>query len=525
MRSTFHGLETAKRAMFAQQSAISTTGHNIANANTPGYTRQRVNLQQTEAYPAPSMNRPQIPGQLGTGVEAGSIQRVREEFLDTQYRGENNKLGYWQARTDALSKMEDIMNEPSDSGLSAVMGQFWQSLQDLSVNPENEGARSVVLQRGEAVVDTFHYLHDSLSSIQKDFGNQVDVTLKEVNSILEQISGLNQQISEIEPNGYLPNDLYDERDRLVDQLSEHINVKVEKIPPGGNALAIAEGAYKISLMTDGGSVELVNGKEFNKIGVTNGTDIDGDGLGDQVDGPVSSFTVNGKTIAVENFSQGNLKGLAEAYGYSKGGETEGIYAGMLNDLDKLAYTFGKLFNDVHSRGYDLEGETGTDFFDGLGQVEGAAASIQMGSLSVKDIAASTEQANGGDGTHAGNLANVPSMLLNQPHKLAGSFNPEVSIDPQSVSSEIKTGTINSFYEGIIGGLGVDAQQALRMAKNSEVLTQSVDTNRQSISSVSLDEEFTNLIKYQHAYNAAARNITVVDEMLDKIINGMGVVGR
>lgn len=104
MRSTFHGLEVAKRGMFTQQSALYVTGHNIANANTPGYSRQRVNFVQTEPYPPASMNRPQIPGQMGTGVEAGSIERVRESFLDIQYRGENNKLGYWEARADALKK-------------------------------------------------------------------------------------------------------------------------------------------------------------------------------------------------------------------------------------------------------------------------------------------------------------------------------------------------------------------------------------------------------------------------------------
>src|SRR6185312_11149905 len=112
MRSTFMGLETAKRGMYAQQSAIYVTGHNIANKNTPGYTRQRVNFVPTEPFPTASMNRPQIPGQLGTGVKDGTIQRIRESFVDEQYRGENNKFGYYQTLADSISKMEDIMNEP-----------------------------------------------------------------------------------------------------------------------------------------------------------------------------------------------------------------------------------------------------------------------------------------------------------------------------------------------------------------------------------------------------------------------------
>ncbi|MFK2826312.1 flagellar hook-associated protein FlgK [Bacillus sp. B190/17] len=540
MRSTFHGLEVAKRGMFTQQGAISVTGHNIANVNTPGYTRQRVNFVQTEPYPPASMNRPQIPGQMGTGVEAGSIQRVRESFLDTQYRGETNKLGYWQSKSEALSKMEDILNEPSTNGLSAVMGQFWQSLQDLSVNPENEGARAVVLQRGEAVVDTFHYLHSSISAIKNDIGSQISVTIKEVNSILEQISGINKQISEIEPHGYLPNDLYDERDRLVDQLSQHVNIKVEKVASGGNALKIAEGIYKISLVNTGGTdVPLVDGDKFNRIGIKGGIDSDQDNIPDQPKAPLTQFTIEknieggtgSSEVGVLSFSQGKLKALAEAYGYDDGGTEKGTYPDMLDNLDKMAYTFGKLFNEVHKLGYPVKGDrpaAGSEkenfFIFGAGSDhKGAASSIILNQkIEARDILASSSKDNAGDGKNAINLANISSMILSETaQKLEGFTN---TIDLTSLSA-IESGTIQSFYEGMIGRLGVDAQQAVRMTKNSAVLAQSVETNRQSVSSVSLDEEMTNLIKFQHAYNAAARNITVVDEMLDKIINGMGTVGR
>lgn len=253
MVSTFHGLESARRGMTTQQYALQVTGQNIANANTPGYSRQRVNFTQTESYPAPAMNRPQIPGQMGTGVEAGSIQRVRESFLDVQFRGENTKSGYWGARSEALEKMEDIMNEPSDNGLSKTLDQFWQSLQDLAVNPEDDGARSVVRQRGVAVAETFNYLSTSLSTIRDDIKSQVDISVKEINSIAEQINNINQQISEIEPHGYLPNDLYDERDQLVDRLSQLVNVKVTKTSSSTTASPIAEGKYTIEITDASGA--------------------------------------------------------------------------------------------------------------------------------------------------------------------------------------------------------------------------------------------------------------------------------
>src|SRR5690606_629484 len=171
MRSTFMGLETNKRGLFTQQSGLYTTGHNISNANTLGYSRQRVNMQATAGFPGVGLNTPTMPGFLGTGVEAGSIQRIRDSFVDQQFRQESNKLGYWESKSKAITQMEDVLNEPSNYGLQKSLSEFWQSLNDLAVNPKNGGARDVVVQRGEAVADSFNYLHGSLTQIQKDIGS------------------------------------------------------------------------------------------------------------------------------------------------------------------------------------------------------------------------------------------------------------------------------------------------------------------------------------------------------------------
>ncbi|MGD7043342.1 flagellar hook-associated protein FlgK [Jeotgalibacillus proteolyticus] len=542
--STFHGLEVARRALNTQQSALHTTGHNIANANTPGYSRQRVNFTPTEAFPTAAMNRPQIPGQLGTGVEAGSIQRVRESFLDDQFRNESNKLGYWDARATSLSKMEDVMNEPTTNGLSAVMGEFWQSLQDLSVNPENTGARGVVLERGQAVVDTFHYASDSLKTIQKDIGSEIGIGLKSVNSLLEQISGLNSQIAGVEPHGYLPNDLYDKRDALVDELSQMVKINVQKTPSGGNDLKIAEGVYNITLVSENGKEQpLVTGNRFNQLGFA-----DANGrMADQTPETVTNlqlFTSEGTALntslpfANENgtiqFAQGKLRGMIESYSYSHtnaNGETveKGLYPDMLSDLDKLAFTFANAFNAVHEKGTDLQGEPGKPFFElaNPASYQGAAKGIQLADLNPQDIAASMSvsedgEVNAGNGQNAINLANIQSMILSDGAlKLEGT---DETIDLPGLSA-IENGSLNAFYEGMVGRLGVNAMQANRMGQNSLVLTESVEEKRLSVSSVSLDEEMSNMIQFQHAYNAAARSITMVDEMLDKIINGMGLVGR
>lgn len=538
--STFFGLETAKRALAAQQNALYTVGQNVANANTEGYTRQRVNLTATDPYPAASMNRPAIAGQIGTGVEAGEIQRIRDKYLDVQYRENNSKLGYWTAKSDALSKMESVMDETdSDSSLSNTMEAFWESLQDLSTNPEDVSARSVVLERGKTLTDTFHYLSETLSQDKKDVGSEISVSVNDINSILEQISDLNKQIAALELNGYLPNDLYDKRDILVDKLSSYLNITVETEKSGGNAKANADGIYNIKMTAaDGTSVYLVQGSSYNSVEVQNGVDSDGDNIIDSppASGEMVGITVGGIQFAVSDangnvtFPQGKLLGLIESYGYqytdANGNTVEaGTYPEMLDSLDKLAYTFGTVFNAVHEKGTDLEGNAGTAFFTfgSLTDYKGAADAISVNSsLTYSKIAAS---ANGdpGDGSNAINLASVEDFDLSSNAVSLEGFSSMLNI--ASLGLPFTTGTINSNYEGIIGKLGVDAERANNLEANSSSLLESVETNRQSVSSVSLDEELTNMIKYQQAYNAAARMITMNDELLDKIISGMGVVGR
>ncbi|MFD1736800.1 flagellar hook-associated protein FlgK [Bacillus salitolerans] len=550
MRSTFSGLEIARRGMMTQQGALYTTGHNIANANTPGYSRQRVNFVQTAPYPAPSVNRPAMPGQVGTGVEAGSIQRVRDHFLDEQYRVENNKLGYWESKKSAIQKMEDILNEPTEDGLAATLDRFWTSLQDLAAHPEDAGARSVVRQRGIAVTDTFHYLSNSISAIQKDFKKEVTTTQNEINTLLSQINMVNKQVGEIEPHGFVPNDLYDERDRLVDQLSQLINIRVERVPSGGSPNGAAEGKLNIFLADpqggyangNSGTFKLVDAKEYTNMTI----DVEFTSL--NPDSPIQSINFldhNGLKmdgISGTNFTDlkkgvpGKMQALVEMYGYTTGPvnvdgtyPVNGVYNKMLEDLDKMAYVFAQKFNEVHQDGYTLNdinaheadpianplNKTTIEFFtladSAIGQPwRNAAKRIEVSNDIINNegnIAASADKS-AGNGGNAIALANVKDAELNYKNPLVA-----------------ETSTIQGFYQGLIGALGVAGIEAIRMEKNSLVLKDSVQYKRDSVSNVSLDEEMTNMIKFQHAYNAAARNITLVDELLDKVINGMGIVGR
>ncbi|MER2261229.1 MAG: flagellar hook-associated protein FlgK [Psychrobacillus sp.] len=529
MGSTFMGLETSKRGLYTQQSALYTTGHNISNANTAGYSRQRVNMEATLGFPGAGLNAPKIPGHLGTGVQAQSVQRIRDSFIDTQYRQEANKLGYWESRSSAITQMEDVLNEPSDYGLAKSMDEFWRSLQDLSVNPENGGARAVVVQRGIAVADSFNYMHKSITQIKDNAAKEIGISLKDVNSILQQVASLNEQIKAIEPNGYMPNDLYDARDTLLDELSTYFPIETSNEKSGGNALAIAEGSVTVKLKVNGESIELINGKEFKEFRTSPSLAKPG---GDSMTptGPVTGLNlvkVNAdgsdgpaETISISSLNDtGKIKSTINSYGYvNPAGEEKGLFPDMITKLNDMAKAFAEEFNKIHKgtadKGSDIYGKKGEAFFTNKADNSEAgitAENIYISSEIIKDpgkIAASDSKpgapgdAEPGNGKFALVLANMKFASL----------------------SELGDVSAQTYFEGLIGQLGVDGQQAVRLEFNSATLQQAVSERRASVSSVSLDEEMTNMIIFQQAYNASARMITVVDETLDKIINGMGRVG-
>lgn len=518
MVSTFHGLEMAKRALNTQQAALFTTSHNISNANTEGYSRQRVNFEQMSSLTA-TRHSNGINSEIGSGVKAGSIERIRDQFLDVQFRKENSKLGYYEQRAKAMRQMESIMNEPSEQGLSHAMNQFWNAMQDLAVNPEDSGARSVVAQRGQAIAETFTYLNGSLEDVRSDLKNQVDVTATEMNSILDQINNVNQQIAEVEPHGHVPNDLYDERDRLIDRLSAIADISVNYEKSTGQPSPIAMGRATVTLNGVGEDVTLVDGANLERQHVWIDYDEDNNindfhfyqpeelaaGLNEIT---LADLPTDRQTIAATAFrSTGELQGLMEMSGYTGPTGVQGYFNEMLSNLDSMAEAFVTQFNTVHEQGFDLNGDAGIPFFV-IEQADGASASatitVNQAIVNDPDLIAASESGDSGDGGNAVNLSGVYTNI--------------------DVGLGNKT-SVKSYYESIIGEMGVVTQEANRMVNNSQVLRQQVQRNRDAVSAVSLDEEMTNMIKFQHAYNAAARSMTAVDEMLDQIINRMGLVGR
>ncbi|CEG25904.1 flagellar hook-associated protein FlgK [Bacillus sp. B-jedd] len=482
MASTFHGLELGKRGLFAQQTALSITGHNIGNANTIGYSRQRAEMQATNAIPGPGMNNDRSPSQLGTGVAVNKIVRLREEYLDVQFRGEYKNFGYWEAKSDTFMRIEELLNEPSESGLSVTMDEFWKGWEELTKNPESSSARGVVRQRGVAVAETFNHLAASLNQIKSDLKNVISTKEKEVNSLASQIANLNDQISRLVPNNYQPNDLYDQRDVLVDQLSKLVDIKVA---PG-----------------EKGMVNIAVGTEFLVSGKTkNDFSIGYDDTGKLVD--PAKIKIGENSVAIGN---GELLGTIESYGLLGQEKTTGIPS-IQDKIDTLAKTIIDSINSLHEQGYDLDGNptTGVPFFTGSSASDMKVNPEIMKSLNL--IAAARAEEDGttssGNGKNAQAIADLKFTNL----------------DFGGTDS-----TADDFYRNIIGHIGIDSREAQRMRDNSVVIIQQVENRRQSVSGVSLDEEMANMIKFQQSYNAAARYVTVMDQLLDKVINGMGRAG-
>lgn len=223
MSSTFFGLELSRRALEAQQTALNTTGHNISNANTAGYTRQIANLTATTPETLNTMGH---NVSVGTGVKVDTIGRARDAFVDRQYRWESSKQGYWTTQQDILQKVEGMFNEPSDNSLSSDMNQFWTAWSDLAKDPENMGARAVVRERALTLTDSFHHIAQQITDKKGDIEAEVKVQVHQINNYGDQIKSLNEQIKRAEVNGDSPNDLRDKRDQLVDELSQIVTVRV-----------------------------------------------------------------------------------------------------------------------------------------------------------------------------------------------------------------------------------------------------------------------------------------------------------
>lgn len=448
MGSTFGILQLALKSLQSQQAALETTGHNIANANSAGYTRQSVLLDATPSDDVAARGRLAGPGMYGSGVQVQAYQRIRDAFTDTQWRQQTARQGQYQSASDVLSQIESGVNEPSDSGLSTQLDSFFNAWQDVSIDPENTAARQSLTEGAASMAAIFHDTRASLTDLATNLGTQQTGDINTINTIATQIAALNTSIKNATVAGLQPNDLLDSRDNLLDQLATY-------------------GDYTISTDSLGQDTVTLAGKNIVDPTVAGGTT------------PLAASDITASLPTT-----GKLRSTYDMINTT--------IPGYVSDLDTIAGALITSVNAVQTAGFDLNGTAGVAFFTGT---DASNINVSAALLGNPDLVAASSSA-----TAAGNGDNALAAADLRDQALIGSS------------------TISGSYQSFISDLGVQSQNAQHQLANAQSLVQNLSARRQEVSGVSLDEEMTNMLQYQHAYSAAARVLSTMNTMLDDLIN-------
>ncbi len=452
----FGMMDIGKGALLASQKGIDVAGHNIANVNTPGYSRQR-------AVMATGLPLSATPGQVGTGVTVQEVIRIHDQYIEAQLRTETSSLGRWEAEKGVLERLEMLVQ---GYGLDSVMGEFWNAWEDLSNNPSGQAERVVLLSRSENLAQGIRGLHTMVTTLEEEeMGEMISGTVSQINLLTSQIADLNQTILSAEGNGQNANDSRDRRDALLRDLASLVEI---------NVVEGSDGMVNVFL---GGGRALVQSNEAMTLGTeknpdTHLTDIIYLGKGDaHID---ITAEING----------GKLKGL----------RPDSMFGEFLDRLNALAETLIEEVNQLHREGYGLSGETGKDFFTGS-----SAADIAVH----EDIATDVNliaAAGPDDGLPGGNSNAVA---------IAGLRNALIMNDG--------TATLDMEYNSLVSRVGSWVQAAQFYHDHEVAMANQAETLRESISGVQMDEEMVNILQFQHSYAAAAQYVRMIDKLLEDVI--------
>lgn len=623
MANSFAGIEIGKRSLMAHSTQIQTAGHNISNADTEGYSRQRVIVKSFEPIYRPDLERAMVPGQIGQGCDVESINRIKDELLESRIVEQKNVESYWETRDKYYSMIESVYNEPNDVSVRTNMDKFWQGWQELSTYPESDAARLAVVVRGQTLTNSIQQQYKSLRGIGDQINGDIEAVVKQVNDLSRQIASVNGEIVRSKGLGDNPNDLMDRRDLLVEKLSSLINVTVTQKDPD-----------EFMVHTDGQII--VQGSLARQIETVGQLDNNGYGK-----------LMWSDTKLDAEFHGGTLGALVELR--DKDIRTE------IQSLNTMALNFADLVNDVHRNAIGKNNVTGLDFFvqhdfvenvngnydrngdgvedtsyifrmtgtnalkmqeqiglSGTMTINGASGNIDVAYFStdtVEDVinrindsngevkayldrnsclvlkATSSKgmenpdfvirhvedsgmfltgysgilQGSGADNAYDFNRANAVDVLAGAQFAVSPVLNPSAYIevngliqnDVSSVAAAFKNSqgfaepsdgraavemaairntkimiggqrTFDDYFADTITNVGLKGEQAQNQLATQNKIMGDLRDLRDSISGVNIDEELADIIKFQHGYNVAAKFISVQDELLDTLINRLGV---
>jgi len=485
--STFGSFNIATSGLFASQRSLDIVNHNIANSNTEGYSKQKIKQKAEQAMYGDAR------GVIGTGVNTYDIYRIKSEYLDNKYWGQNKTYNEWKVKEAGMGELEALFNEPSNTGIRKVMDELFASLEELSKKPGDSTNRVAVVEKANTLAITINRNGNELVNNIRDTNFNIKSNVQEVNSIAKQLTALNKQIFNFELSGNKANDLRDQRSVLIDNLSGIINIDVSEYKD-----MTGNGKMVVRI----GGVTLVDHDMSNEIAMV---DNDVPGVTDMGGGKLTTLTWKDLGNQPVNIQGGTLKGLLDL----RDGDGQGSnYRGLmfyLNNMNEFARDFSNEFNNQHKNGVDYYGNIGGDFFDSTEPVNCLNLKVSTKVFGDSNLIAASTSANGQSN-------NINTALLIDFRKQTNLF---ISVK----------GTPDDFIKSFISALAVDSSQAERMMENNSLMVGQTNNSRLSESGVSLDEEMTDLVKFQTTYNASARMITTLDAILDTMVNRLGMVGR
>lgn len=546
MGEAFFGLNVAVRGLFSAQRNLNTVNHNLNNINTPGYSRQ----QSIQVASRP-MALADGTGMMGTGADVIGVKRIRDEYLDFKYWSENINLGEWSAKQEALSDIEVTFNEPSDSGFTAIMSDFYDALQELAKDPSSAAVRALVRQRGVTLTKFFNSMASHFEELQKDLNYKIQTKVEAVNSYATQIQQLNRQIYITELDGNTANDMRDQRTLLVDKLSRIINIDasevvVGRLPDGRedrHFLVTISGKALVDHFTIS-ELALVQRDEDHKVNY------------EDVPNLYQIQWADGNALSVKG---GELRGLLDVRDGNEGGSDgpNGIaspnYKGIpfyQKKLNEFVRTFARAFNEGYIDTDDQKGFSDTDTF-GTGHAHGYGYGstatdnmIRFFTMKGKDGRAMSSSDFVGTVTDATDpdynkdiydlYNNITAKNFSISFDIENDYNLIATSEVAGEAGNIDVlnkllgfrrnadmfaeGAPEDFMKSLVATLGIDAEQAANYENNRQVIVNQITNRRLSDSGVSIDEEMTNLIKFQQAYNAAAKMIQTMNEVYETLIN-------